>query len=69
MRFPGVILGVDDLRSRPCCAWWPRNSRCQWKVERVRPAEQTRREHLVELQTVFGFKPFTMSHYRQPCIH
>ena len=31
--------------------------------------EQTRREHLVELQTVFGFKPFTMSHYRQGCIH
>jgi hypothetical protein len=27
--------------------------------------EQTRREHLVELQTVFGFQPFTMSHYRQ----
>ena len=25
--------------------------------------EQTRREHLVELQTVFGFQPFTMSHY------
>ena len=28
-------------------------------------AEQTRREHLVELQTVFGFQPFTMGHYRQ----
>jgi len=27
--------------------------------------EQTRREHLVELQTVFGFKSFNMSHYRQ----
>lgn len=27
--------------------------------------KQTRREHLVELQTVFGFQPFTMSHYRQ----
>ena len=27
--------------------------------------EQTRREHLSELQTVFGFRPFTMSHYRQ----
>lgn len=26
---------------------------------------QTRREHLVELQTVFGFQPLTMSHYRQ----
>lgn len=22
-------------------------------------------EHLSELQTVFGFRPFTMSHYRQ----
>ncbi|EDT4416647.1 hypothetical protein AUD23_004895, partial [Salmonella enterica subsp. enterica serovar Typhimurium var. 5-] len=20
-----------SLRFRPCCAWWPRNSRCQWK--------------------------------------
>ncbi len=27
--------------------------------------EQTRREHLVELQTMFGFQPFTMNHYRQ----
>jgi hypothetical protein len=28
--------------------------------------EQTRREHLVvELQRAFGFKPFTLSHYRQ----
>jgi hypothetical protein len=27
--------------------------------------EQTRREHLVELQTVFGFQPFTIGHYRQ----
>ena len=27
--------------------------------------QQCRREHLSELQTVFGFRPFTMSHYRQ----
>ncbi len=27
--------------------------------------EQTRREHLIEVQTVFGFQPFAMSHYRQ----
>ena len=26
--------------------------------------EQTRREHLVELQTVFGFRPFGKRHYR-----
>ncbi|AVI22619.1 hypothetical protein BC375_04720 [Xylella fastidiosa] len=27
--------------------------------------EQTRCEHRVELQTMFGFQPFTRSHYRQ----
>ena len=26
--------------------------------------EPTRREHLLELQAVFGFKTFTMKHYR-----
>ena len=26
--------------------------------------DQTRREHLVELQAVFGFRSFTMRHYR-----
>ena len=29
------------------------------------PRQQTRRKHLVERQTVFGFQPFTMSPYRQ----
>jgi len=27
--------------------------------------EQTRREHLTELQTVFGFQTFTMRHCRR----
>nr|WP_231295915.1 DUF4158 domain-containing protein [Edwardsiella piscicida] len=66
LAIPGTFLASMSLRFRPCCAWWPRNSRCQWKVgSEYGQREQTRREHLVELQTVFGFKPFTMSHYRQ----
>jgi len=31
--------------------------------------KQSGREHLVELQTVFSFYPFIMSHYRQAAPH
>ncbi len=66
LRFPGIILGVDqppfppllklvaDQLKAPVESWSDYGQR-----------EQTRREHLVELQTAFGFQPFTMSHYRQ----
>jgi hypothetical protein len=27
--------------------------------------DQTRREHIAELQAIFGFQPFTRHHYRQ----
>jgi hypothetical protein len=33
-----------------------------WKTGGLR--EQTRREHLLELEEVFGFEPFTGGHYR-----
>ncbi len=66
LRFPGVILGVDELPFPPLL----RMVAAQLKVpveswDEYGQREQTRREHLVELQAVFGFKPFTMSHYRQ----
>ena len=66
LRFPGVILGVDDLPFPPLL----RMVAAQLKVpveswDEYGQREQTRREHLVELQAVFGFQPFTMSHYRQ----
>ncbi len=66
LRFPGTFLGVDEppfpplLRMVAAQLKMPVES---WSEYGQR--EQTRREHLVELQTVFGFKPFTMSHYRQ----
>ena len=66
LRFPGVILGVNELPFPPLL----RMMAAQLNVpveswEEYGQREQTRREHLVELQTVFGFKLFTMSHYRQ----
>src|SRR5574344_1639442 len=66
LRFPGVILGVDELPFPPLL----RIVASQLKVpveswDEYGQREQTRREHLVELQTVFGFQPFTMGHYRQ----
>ena len=66
LRFPGVILGVDEPPFPPLL----RIVASQLKVpveswDDYGQREQTRREHLVELQTVFGFQPFTVSHYRQ----
>ena len=66
LRFPGVILGPDELPFPPLL----RIVASQLKVpveswSDYGQREQTRREHLAELQTVFGFQPFTMSHYRQ----
>ena len=66
LRFPGVILGVDEPPFPPLL----RLVANQLKVgieswEEYGQREQTRREHLVELQTVFGFQAFTMSRYRE----
>lgn len=66
LRFPGVILGVDEPPFPPLLKLVA--DQLKVGVERwgeYGQREQTRREHLVELQTVLGFQPFTMSHYRQ----
>ena len=66
LRFPGVILGVNESPFLPLL----KLVADQLKVgvenwDEYGQREQTRREHLVELQTAFGFQPFTMSHYQQ----
>src|SRR5947209_10578342 len=65
LRYPGIVLGVDQL---PLSALLHLVAG-QLKISVERWAEygeraQTRREHLVELQTVFGFEPFTRGHHR-----
>ncbi len=66
LRFPGIILGPEETPFTPLLVL----AADQLKVsveswDEYGHRVQTRREHLVELQTVFGFQPFTMNHYRQ----
>jgi TnpA family transposase len=66
LRFPGIILGVDQPPFPPLLKLVADQLKVgveSWNEYGQR--EQTRREHLAELQTVFGFQPFTMSHCRQ----
>ncbi len=65
LRFPGVILGVDELPFPPLLKLVADQLKVGVESWNEYGREQTRREHLSELQTVFGFRPFTMSHYRQ----
>jgi TnpA family transposase len=65
MRYPGVILGAGERPFTPLLDLVAR----QLQVSPERWAEygerdQTRREHLAELQAVFGFRSFTMRHHR-----
>jgi len=66
LRFPGAVLGVDDVPCLPLLHMVAAQLKVpvqSWDDYGLR--EQTRREHLVELQTVFGFHSFTtLSHYR-----
>jgi hypothetical protein len=65
MRYPGVILGAGERPFAPLLDLVAR----QLQISPERWAEyggrdQTRRGHLAELQAVFGFRSFTMRHYR-----
>ncbi|MEO7232974.1 MAG: DUF4158 domain-containing protein, partial [Polaromonas sp.] len=66
MRYPGLILGVDDEPFMPLLHMVAAQLKVPieaWNDYGKR--EQTRREHLIELQTIFSFQPFTtMRHYR-----
>src|ERR1039458_2742824 len=69
MRYPGVMLGAGEAPDPPLL----RLVAAQLKVGEECWAEygqrdQTRREHLAELQSVFGFQPFATRHYR-PAVH
>jgi hypothetical protein len=69
MRYPGVILGADEQPFAPLVSLVATQLKVSpgcWVEYGQR--DQTRREHLVELQAVFGFRSFTMRHYR-PAVH
>jgi len=69
MRHPGVVLGPRERPFAPLLrlvAAQLKTSPEGWAEYGQR--DQTRREHLVELQTVFGFRPFAMND-RRPAVH
>ena len=69
LRYPGVMLGAEEVPFPPLLHLVATQIKVRmesWGEYGQR--DQTRREHLVELQTVFGFQPFTMRHYR-PAVH
>ena len=66
LRFSGVILGVDEPPFPPLLKLVANQIKVSVESwDEYGQREQIRREHLVELQTVFGVQPLTMSHYRQ----
>ncbi|WP_427131691.1 Tn3 family transposase [Pseudarthrobacter sp. S9] len=65
LRFPGTILGTDQTPDPPVLAMVAAQLGVpveSWDEYGRR--EQTRHEHLIELQTGFGFKLFGLSQYR-----
>jgi TnpA family transposase len=69
LRYPGVVLGPQEAPFPPLLRLVATQIQVppeSWSQYGQR--EETRREHLVELQTVFGFQPFTLRHYR-PAVH
>ena len=70
MRYPSVILGVDDELSAPLLRLVAAQLKVPveiWNMYGQR--EQTRREHLLELQTVFGFQLFTTTKHYRVAVH
>lgn len=65
LRFPGIILVVDQSPFPPLLKLVADNSRRRSRAGAITARGNRRAANLVELQTVFGFQPFTMSHYRQ----
>ena len=64
MRYPGVVLGPDESPSAPLVKMVAKQLSIPsqaWEEYGRRP--ETRREHLMELQSLFGFKSFTTEDY------
>lgn len=66
MRYPGVILGAKEVPNIALLKWVAtqlKESTSSWADYGLRA--ETRRDHILELQSVFGFKSFSRKYYRQ----
>ena len=65
MRYPGMIIPPDVKPSAPLLRIVAKQLNVKMEVwEKYGRRAETRREHLIELQSVFGFKSFTNRHFR-----
>ena len=65
MRYPGVMLGANDTPHPQILSFVAEQLKISpetWNDYGKR--ENTKWEHIAELKEIFGFKPFTMQHYR-----
>ncbi len=65
LRFPGTFWASMSLRFAPVAHGGRATQDASGKLERVRPARTDTAGALGRAANGFGFKPFTMSHYRQ----
>jgi TnpA family transposase len=66
MRYPGIMLGVNDNPNLLIVEFIARQLNIPSSAwERYGTRKNTFHEHLLELQSIYGFKTFNTSHYRE----
>ncbi|MBA2729070.1 MAG: DUF4158 domain-containing protein [Parachlamydiaceae bacterium] len=64
VRYPGIILGVNETPFPPLLSLVAEQLKMPTTIwNEYGKRDQTRREHLSELQSIFGFQTFSMAHY------
>lgn len=65
MRYPGIILSINEKPFPPLLNFVANQLKMSANVwNEYGKRDQTRREHLAELQTIFGFQTFSMESYQ-----
>ena len=65
MRYPGIILSINEKPFPPLLNFVADQLKMSANVwDEYGKRDQTRREHLAELQTIFGFQTFAMESYQ-----
>ena len=66
LRYPGQAMAPDTQPSPGLLAYVARQLRVPPEAwDDYAQRDETRREHALELQAVFGYRPFTVKEYRQ----
>lgn len=65
MRYPGIVLGVKEVPDQALLDWTASQLKIDPKLwDDYGKREQTRREHLQEVQKIFGYKSFSSGYQR-----